>query len=154
LLLTGTSPKGSIIAVSAIGINETDLPVKFDLLKKISSVSIVAGESDGIDFNHTRVVTTDAETAKQLKSIVDGVKATADLRLGDQPELKALVDATKIEATDKAIDIDWRGSADSVNKLVDRARDEYGNRVRGRLRDARQRQQEKAKQAEKKDGDK
>jgi hypothetical protein len=154
-LLTGNSPKGTILTVSAIDINESDLPVKLDMLKKISSVSIVAGESDGTDFNHTRIATTDAETAKQLKSILDGVKATADLRLADQPEIRALVDATKVEANDKALAIEWSGSSDSVNKLVDHARDEFAKRASSRLRDARRaREQERAKQAEKKDDNK
>ncbi|HKD38532.1 MAG TPA: hypothetical protein VKB78_17085, partial [Pirellulales bacterium] len=153
LLLVGSSPRGTILTLSAIDINETDLPVKFDMLKKISSASIVAGESDGIDFNHVRLATTDTETAKQFKSIVDGVKATGELKLADQPDLKALVDATKIESADKTLDIDWRGSSDTVIKLMDRARDEMGKRIRGRLRDARQREQDKAKGAEKKSGD-
>jgi hypothetical protein len=152
--LAGDLPKGTILKLSAVGINETDLPVKFDLLKKIERVSIVAGESEETDFNHVRVATTDAETAKQLKSIVDGVKATADLRLTDQPDLRAVVDATKVDVDDKTLAIDWSGSSDSVIKLVDHARDEFANRVRSRLREARQREQDRAKPAEKKNEDK
>ncbi len=152
--LVGETPKGTILKLSAADVNETDLPVKFDLLKKIASVSIVVGEGDGTDFNHTRITTTDAETAKQLKSIVDGVKATADLRLSDQPDLKAVVDATKIDANGTTLAIDWSGSSDSVIKLMDRVREEMGKRTRSRLREARERERQRAKSAEKKDGNK
>lgn len=151
LLFAGNSPKGTILTLNAIDINETELPVKLDLLKKVSSISVVAGEADGMDFDHIRVTTTDSDTAKQLKSIVDGVKATAESKLADQPDTKALVDAIHIESTDKTLDIDWRGSSDTVIKFVDRARDEMGNRIRSRLRDARQREQERAKSAERGD---
>jgi hypothetical protein len=130
--LLGDAPQGTILRVAVTGLGEADLPVKIDMLKKIDRVSLAAGEKDGTDFDHIRVTTTDAETAKQLKSIADGVKSMIDLRLGNEPDLKKTVDATKIEQTDKTVSIDWSGSSDSVIQMMDRARDEVIKRLRER----------------------
>jgi hypothetical protein len=156
--LVGDSPKGTILKLSVVGINEAELPAKIDVLKKISRVSIVAGESDGTDFDHIRVVTTDADTAKEFKSIVEGFKAMADLHLSKEADLKAMIDDTKIEADGTTLAIDWSGSSDSVIKLMDRAREEITKPVRGRIREGRRERvrdrKDGDKEAEKKDGDK
>ncbi len=135
--LVGEAPKGTSFQLAVTGINEAELPVKVDVLKKISRVSIAAGESDGTDFSHTRIVTTDAETAKEFKSIVEGFKAMADLHLAKEADLKEMVDAAKIAADGTTLSIDWSGSSDSVIKLMDRARDEIMKQLRGRLGEAR-----------------
>ena len=113
--------KGTILRASVTGLGDAELPVKIDMLKKIDHVSLAAGENDGTDFDHIRVTTTDDETAKQLKSIADGIKAMIDLRLDNEPDLKKTVDATKIEQNDKTVSIDWSGSSDSVIQMMDRA---------------------------------
>ena len=132
LLLVGQAPAGTILRVEVTGVGDADLPVKIDMLKKIDHVSIVAGESEGTDFNHIRVTTTDGETAKQLKSLADGIKSMIDLRLDKEPDLKKTVDAAKIEQNGKTVSIDWSGSSDSVIQMIDRARDEITKRVRER----------------------
>lgn len=135
--LVGESPKGTIFQLAVTGINEADLPVKVDVLKKISRVSITSGENDGTDFSHTRIVTTDADTAKEFKSIVEGFKAMAALQLNKEPDVKSLLDGTKIDVEGTTLAIDWSGSSESVIKLMDRARDEITKRLRGRLSEGR-----------------
>lgn len=130
--LVGDSPKGTILKLSVMGVNEAELPVKVDLLKKISRVSIVAGENEGTDFDHVRVIATDAETTKEFKSIVEGFKAVAELHMSNEPDLKAVIEATKIEADGNTLAIDWSGSSESVIKLMDRAHEEMLKRRKER----------------------
>ncbi len=130
--LVGDAPQGTILRASVMGVGDAELPVKIDMLKKIDRISLAAGENDGTDFDHIRVTTTDDDTAKQLKSIADGIKAMIDLRLDKEPDLKKTVDATKIAQSDKTVSIDWSGSADSVIQMMDRARDEVIKRLRER----------------------
>src|SRR5260221_1845871 len=122
--LVGDSPTGTILKLSVMGVNEAELPVKIDLLKKISRVALVSGESDGTDFEHIRVIATDADTAKEFKGIVEGFKAMADLHLSNEPDIKAVIDATKIEADGNTLAIDCSSSSESLIKLTDRAREE------------------------------
>ena len=122
--LVGESPKGTVLKLSVVDVNETELPAKVDLLKKISRLSVVNGENEGTVFEHVRVVTADADTVKELKSIVEGFKALVELHLSNEPDLKAVVDATKMEVDGNTLAIDWSSSSDSVIKLLDHARDE------------------------------
>jgi hypothetical protein len=130
--LVGDAPQGTILRVSVTVVGDAELPIKIDMLKKIDHISLAAGENDGTDFDHIRVTTTDDDTAKQLKSIADGIKAMIDLRLDKEPDLKKTIDATKIEQSDKAVTIDWSGSSESVIQMMDRARDEVIKRLRER----------------------
>jgi CBS domain-containing protein len=132
LLVKGQDPPGTIFRVEVAGVGDADLPIKIDMLKKIDHVSLLAGENDGTNFDHVRITTTDEETAKQLKSIADGIKSMVDLRLDKEPDLKKTVDATKVEQSGKTVSIDWSGSSDSVIQMIDRARDEVIKRVRER----------------------
>jgi hypothetical protein len=131
--LIGDAPQeGTILRAAVAGLGEAELPVKIDMLKRIDHVSLLAGENDGTDFDHIRITTTDDETAKQLKSIAEGIKSMIDLRLDKEPDLKKTVDATTIEQNDKTISIDWSGSSESVIQMMDRARDEVIKRLRER----------------------
>ncbi len=132
LLVVGQDPPGTILRIEVSGLGDAELPVKIDMLKKIDHVSLLIGENDGTDFDHIRITTTDDETAKQLKSIADGIKSMIDLRLDKEPDLKKSVDAMKIDQNGKTVSIDWSGSSDSVIQMIDRARDEVIKRVRER----------------------
>jgi hypothetical protein len=172
--LIGDAPPETIFRLAAAGLGDAELPVKIDLLKKIERISIVAAEHDGTDFQHLRVVTTDGETAKQLKSIADGIKAMVDLHVADRPELKKIVDATKIEQDDKTLAIDWSGSSESVSHMLDKAHEalikhirehhaaldnegtqrlEQLKNARERIRERRENRDGAAKDAEKKSAD-
>ena len=67
--------------------------------------------------------TTDADTAKQFESIVQGFKAMVDLRLANASDLKKRLNASKIDVDGKMLKIDWTGSADSVIEVMDKIRD-------------------------------
>jgi hypothetical protein len=130
--VVGDAPQGTILRVAVAGLGDAELPVKIDMLKKIDRISLAFGENDGTNFNHIRVNTTDDDTAKQLKSIAEGIKSMIDLRLDNEPELKRTIDATKIEQTDRTVSIDWSGSSAGVIRMMDRISDEVGKRVRER----------------------
>jgi hypothetical protein len=173
--LIGDAPQGTILRASVTGLSDAELPVKIDMLKKIDRISLAAGENDGNDFDHIRVTTTDDDTAKQLKSIAEGIRSMIDLRLANEPDLKKTVDATKIEQSDKTVAIDWSGSSESVIQMMDRTRDEVIKRIRERrgaedaqrtrsldelkktregIRERRENREGAAKDSDKKDSDK
>ncbi len=93
--LLGDAPKGTIVRMGVASLADVKVPQQMEVVKKISQIHVVMGEDDGKDFDHVRVTTSDDETAKQFKSIVEGFKAMASLHVGDKPEVKKMIDAAQ-----------------------------------------------------------
>jgi len=111
------APKGTVFTFVATGLNALPVPAQIPLLKQLDSISSVSGESDGEVFKHDRITMTNADTVKQLKSVVDGLIAMAELRFADQPELLTILKGVKVEADGKTLTADSKVSSDDLIKF-------------------------------------
>jgi hypothetical protein len=134
--LLPNAPKGTVFSGAVAGLSAVKLPTRLPMAKQVDSISFAAGESDGEDFDHIKVGMTNGDTAKQVKSIIDGVQAMAALRLGDHPEALKMVNALKASADGKTLSIDWKASSDDVIKFGEKAcefmKQHHQDRTRGR----------------------
>ena len=134
--LLPNAPKGTVFSGAVAGLSAVKLPTRLPMAKQVDSISFAAGESDGEDFDHIKVGMTNGDTAKQVKSIIDGVQAMAALRLGDHPEALKMVNALKASADGKTLSIDWKASSDDVIKFAEKAcefmKQHHQERPRGR----------------------
>ena len=95
--LAGRVPAGTTVMARVAGIADAKLPGKCPLAKQTAAVRFSMGEHDGQSFFRARATMTNPEVVGQLKAVVDGGRALA--QLGCQDELdKRLVRRPKSDS--------------------------------------------------------
>jgi len=112
--LAGAPPKGAILLARATGLAEAALPFKSPPLTQSQSISLVIGEHQGELFAEARLAVKTQETAEHVKSILEGVRAVAELQRGNDPAAVSLIKRFKVSAADKAVKVEFRASAAEV----------------------------------------
>lgn len=110
--LAGNIPSGTTVLLRAVGISS--IPCKAPLVQQTESFRFVVGEHNGESFYRWRLVMNNAETAGELKEVVEGFRAVLSLGCCGQESSKKLVDATNIKFDDKTLTVLWSASAEDV----------------------------------------
>jgi len=127
-------PAGATVVAHATGIADAKLPAKCPVPKQIESVGLVMGESEGQSFLRVRVVTKTPEVAGQIKAIVEGGKALAQLRhLGDAAATK-IIDQLKVSVSDKTVTVGFKAPAadvwDHIQKVIKEIKAMHGHHAK------------------------
>ena len=123
--LPGNSPltvppaAGTILQAAATGLAQAKgLPIQSPVIRQCESGSLAVGEQKGQVFVHGRVVTQSADTAAELRSLIEGAKAMGQLQASDNAELARLLGALRVTANSASVDIDWEFSSGELIKMV------------------------------------
>lgn len=131
--LAAESPKGAIVVARAVKVGEAELPLKSPLVQQSDSIALAVGENETQVFAEGKVLAKSADVAKQLKGVVDGVRTTAELRRGDDPDVRKLIDALKIDTADNQLRVEIRLPVDDTLAIMKKAGAVARNRFRARL---------------------
>ena len=127
-------PAGGTVVARATGIAEAKLPAKCPLAKQIESVGLAMGEHEGQSFLRLRVATKTPEVAEQIKTIIEGGKALAQLRhMGDAAATK-IIDQLKASVSDKTVTVEFKAPAtdvwDHIQKVIKEIKAMHGHHAK------------------------
>src|SRR5262249_19175222 len=117
--LAGRVPAGTTVMGRVSGISDAKLPGNCALAKQTKSVRFSTGEHDGQSFFRAQVTMTNSEVVGQLKTVVEGGRALAQLGAEDDLD-KRLISGLKVSTTEKALTVLWSGSANDVWEKIEK----------------------------------
>jgi hypothetical protein len=119
--LASAIPPGTYLIAGAKDLAAAKLHPEFPVFRQVDSVLLAAGENQGQVFAGAALTMKDAETAKNVKAVLDGGAAFATLVKGDDAEVMKLVHAVKATLTDKTIHIEAQAPADLVWQFLQKS---------------------------------
>lgn len=118
-------PPGTIVVAAVTGLADAKaITIQSPILRKCESGWVLAGEQNGKVFLHGRVLTRAAETASQMKTLIEGVKAMAQLQ--GNPNLEPLFKPLEVVVEGNAVDVQWGFSSRELVKIIQQAQDAKG----------------------------
>jgi hypothetical protein len=117
------SPPGTVLAAGAVGLADlagTDVPFLSPIVRKSQVLVLAVGEHKGEVFGQARLVTNSADTAGQIRDIIEGFRAAAELQHSANNEATDVLKALKVSASDKTVTADWRMPAEELLALIEK----------------------------------
>ena len=127
--LTAGTPAGAMIVIRAVGLADAKLPLKSPLVAQCEAVSLMIGEQDGKVSAEGKLFTKSKETAEQIKAIVEGGRAAAELRAGNDAEAAKVIKTVKVNLADTTLSVEFSSPVDDVWTLAEKAAKEIGKRA-------------------------
>jgi len=118
--LAASIPEGTMILVRAVGLAGANLPLKSPLVTECDALSVRIGEHDGKVAVEGKLTAKSKETAEKAKAIVDGGKATVELRHSDDADVMKVLKAVKVDLADKTLSIEVSSPVDDVWSLAEK----------------------------------
>ncbi len=113
--LAAAVPPGAMFLARVVGLADADaLPCKFPIIKQTESLALAVGEKEGESFFTGRMTVKNAELAKQMKVVVEGVRAMAVMVHGGDSKALEIIDALKVDVDGKVVEIECRAPAEKV----------------------------------------
>lgn len=120
-LLAGQAPDGTMLEARALDLGDAKLPFKSPLVRKSKFLSVALGEHQSEAFAVARVVTESAEVANQVRAVLEGLLAMAELQFDSDPQMTKLVQAVIVSTNDETVTVECRGPADDAARLIKQA---------------------------------
>jgi hypothetical protein len=114
-------PDGTMIQLRAAGLSDAKLPFKSPLVRKSKLLVVTLGEYQGEAFVLARLVTESAEVADQVRAVVEGFLAMAELAVDSDEEMTRILQAVKVVTDGSTVIVEWRGATGDVAKLLEKA---------------------------------
>ena len=125
-------PPGVILHIRATGLDADDVPFKSPIVRQSKTLMMIAGEREGKAFAHVTLTANSKEVAQQIKAVVEGFIAVAQMQCGKNEEAKNLFRAVKVKVDDSLVTIDWKGPTDDLLKLIEKRMNKRGNGRHGK----------------------
>lgn len=120
-LLAAETPRGTMIQARGVDLYDVELPFKSPLVRKSKSFRVALGEHNGEAFAVARATTESVETAKQLRAVVEGLLAMAELQFESDEQISQLLEAVKISSEGKSVTVELRGPVEDGTELIKKA---------------------------------
>ena len=115
------TPPGTMIQARGVDLAEVELPFKSPLVRKSKLFSVAVGEHEGEAFAAATATTESAETAGQLRAVVEGLLAMAELEFDADEQATRLLEAVEVSSSEKTVTVEFRGPPNEVSSLVEKA---------------------------------
>jgi hypothetical protein len=126
--LAGVAPAGTIIQAAVTGLADAKmLPIQSPILRECKSGSVALGEREGTIFLRGRVVTNAAARAAQMKALIQGAQAMAQLNNAQNPTLAALLEPVRATADGNVVAVEWEFSSKELVKMIREAQKPHKN---------------------------
>ena len=120
--LAAKAAAGTILLVRASGIAGADTPFKSEVVRRSERLSLAAGEHDGKAFIDGQLVAETAQVANQLRTIVKGFRALAQLRHGNEEEFKPILKGLSVTSSQQTVSIKLQVQLEDLKKVADKLR--------------------------------
>ena len=121
LLSPGNVAPGTMIQARAVDLAEVELPFKSPLVRKSKRFCVALGEHEGEAFAAATATTESTETAEQLRAVVEGLLAMAELEFDSDEQVTRLLETVKVSSDGKTVRVEYRGPPGEVLELIGKA---------------------------------
>jgi hypothetical protein len=118
--LACTVPPNTALLARAVRLADAELPFKSPLVTQSETIGIALGEHEGAWFGEARLTVQSAETAGQIRAILEGLRAMGELQADGDAEVKALLRRFRVQPADRTITVEFRAPVEAVWGLVER----------------------------------
>jgi hypothetical protein len=105
---------GTVFVMRGAGAIGASLPCQSPLLQQSEAVNLALGEEKGQAFFAAYLTAKNDEVAQQMKTVVEGMCASAALKHDDDQQTLRLIRAVRIAASGKTLRVEWRAAADAA----------------------------------------
>jgi len=119
--LATESPPGTIFEARASNPVGADDPFVSPVVRQSERIFLALGEHEGELFASARLETKSMEAAERIRSVVEGLRAMAQLQCESDEDLQRLFDMVEVTAREQSVLIDWRGPAEEIIQRIERA---------------------------------
>ncbi len=112
--LAAAVPTGAVVVARAVGLGEAGLPFKSPLVTESQTCCVAVGEHEGASFVEGRLTMKTAEIAQQIKAIIEGARALAEVQRSSDPQTVKLLGKLRVEAAEKTVTCQFRAPAAEV----------------------------------------
>jgi len=126
--LAAKVPAGTILLGRAVGLKHAKVPCKSPLVKQSEAMCLAMGENDGTSFLAAKLTTTSSETAEQIKTILEGLRAMGALHKADDPDAMKVLGAFHVEAEGNSVTISMELPAEEVWGMCQKAHEKMGKK--------------------------
>jgi len=120
-LQAAETPPGTMIQAQGVELSDVKLPFKSPLIRKTTSFRIALGEHRSEVFAIARATTGSAETTKQLRAVVKGLLAVAELHYESDEQITKLLESVKVASDGKRVTVQLRGPVEDAMELINKA---------------------------------
>ena len=120
--LTEAIPAGTTILARAVDLSSADCDSA--LLKQSDTINIVMGEDQGRSFLDAALLTKSAQAADQIKQIVDGARALAQLQHGGDAQIGKLLGQIQVQESGTMVSVALRAPAEDVATVLEKVESE------------------------------
>jgi hypothetical protein len=131
--LAGAIPTGTVLFIGGRDLSELKVPEQSLAAvpaKLTDSLMVAIGENDGKAFLSGILNAKQSDAAEKLKAIVEGHRAWAALKHGNEPETMKILDALKVAVDDKKLTVEWTVPADEFWAHLQKHWDEISKNLR------------------------
>lgn len=112
--LIQAAPVGTILLIRASGLADASVPFKSPLITQAQSLQIAWGEHESTSFSEVTLMLKTAEAADNVRTALEGLRATALLQYGTNPGLEKLLKRMKITIADSTVKAATAAPAEEV----------------------------------------
>jgi hypothetical protein len=117
--LAHAPPQDTIFEAAVTGLTGVpDLPAQSPIVRQCDSGILWVGEHAGKAFVHAEVLARSEEVAAQIRNLVAGVAAMAQLQAGNRPEVSKVLMPLQVTCEARAVRLDWQMPADDLLGIV------------------------------------
>jgi len=114
----GPAPAGTVLTVRAVGLAEAKVPFMSPLVRKSEFLGVDFGERDGQVSLRARLDVQTAETAGQVRKVVEGLLAMGLLEVGDNAAAVGVLRRVQIAGEGRTVSVDWQVPAPELLGLL------------------------------------
>ncbi len=109
---------GTILLLRAVNLNDAVLPLKSPVIKQCSVLHIAYGEHEQTSFSELSLEVESAEIAEQVRTVLEGIRATALLEFSAQPAWERLLKKIQVTRTDNRVDAGTTAPTEEVWEII------------------------------------
>ena len=91
------------------------------MVRQSERIFLVLGEHEGELFASARLETKSAEAAGQIRTVVEGLRAMAQLQCESDEDIEPLLEMIEVTVEGRSVLVDWRGPAEEMLMRIERA---------------------------------
>src|SRR5665213_3190486 len=104
--LAGASIPGAVLEAGATGLADArDLPIRSPILRQCESGTLSIGEQEGEAFVRGQVLTGSEQTASQVRALIEGARAMAQLQASQRADAALLLSPLKVSSEGNTVKI-------------------------------------------------
>ena len=116
-------PRGTFFRGAAVELGKLRERPGFRVLPHLERMTVNVGDREGEYFLDSKLIAEDAETAEQVKNMIEGFRDALALQKEENSELAELAEALNVSSEKETVTLQWKISLEKLNQLVKTAQE-------------------------------